>query len=93
MISVPEKIKHSSTISATKTVTHSKVKKGRKNLVLKFTNGIKFSYIDGKTGATLNGKDIYVKGKYLVYSKLGVVKISFNPKNGETWWVFDADKN
>lgn len=88
-----EKTNHSNSIAATKTVTDSKIKKGRKNLVLKFTNGIEFSYIDGKTSATLNGKEIYIEGNYLVYCKLGVAKISFNPKNGETWWVFDADKN
>lgn len=87
-----QKIEHSKVIAATKTITDSKVKKGRKNLILKFTNGIEFTYTDGKIGATLNGKDIYVEGKYLVYSKLGVAKISFNPKNGETWWVFEEKK-
>ncbi|KOY50798.1 hypothetical protein [Polaribacter dokdonensis] len=82
----------STNITAKKTVTNSKNKKGRKNLVLKFTNGITFKYTDGKIEATLNDKDIYVEGKYVLYCKLGVAKISFNPKNGETWWVFDKDK-
>ena len=83
----------STNIAAKKTVTNSKNKKGRKNLVLKFTNGLSFKYTDGKIEATLNDKSIYVEGKYVLYCKLGVVKISFNPKNGETWWVFDADEN
>ena len=84
---------NSTNIAAKKTVTNSKNRKGRKNLVLKFTNGITFKYTDGKIEATLNNKDIHVEGKYVLHCKLGVAKISFNPKNGETWWVFDADKN
>jgi len=88
-----KKIIYSETVAAKKIITDSKKNNHRKNLVLKFTNGIEFSYIDGVVTATLDGKELYIENSYLIYSKLGVAKISFNPKNGETWWVFDADKD
>lgn len=55
----------------------------------KLSNGIEFSYVDGKYNATLNNKYLDIKGKYVIDSKLGILKISFNPNNGETWWVFE----
>ena len=79
-------------ISATKIITDSKIEKDSNNLNLKFTNGIEFSYIDGNVSATLNGKELYIDGNYSVYSKLGVLKISFRPKTGETWWYFKTEK-
>ncbi|WP_435415800.1 hypothetical protein [Polaribacter aestuariivivens] len=88
-----KKKNHSNAIAAEKIITTSKTNPNRKNLTLKFTNGIEFSYTDGKVRANLDGKDLYVENKYVIYSKLGIAKISFNPKNGETWWVFEANKN
>lgn len=67
----------------------SSVKKGETNVVLEFSNGVIFKYKDGKITATLNNKEVEVKGHYLIYSDSGVVKISYNPKNKELWWTYE----
>lgn len=62
---------------------------GLKNVKLTFSNGVVFTYTDGKYKATLEGENLEIKGKYLVYSKLGVHKFSFNPSSGIVYWVFE----
>ncbi|MFD1064194.1 hypothetical protein ACFQ1Q_13135 [Winogradskyella litorisediminis] len=62
------------------------------NATFKFNNGVEANYLDGKMTATQNGKDLNIKGKYLIYSEDGLIKLSFRPKTGETWWVFEPIK-
>lgn len=76
-------------VTAHKTLTDSKKNKGYKNLIFELSNGITFTYTDGKYNAKLNDKYLNVKGKYLIESKIGILKLSFNPKNGTVWWVFE----
>lgn len=77
-------------LTGLKKITDSKSLESKKNLYFKLSNGIEFSYVDGKYNATLNNKYLDIKGKYVINSKLGTLKISFNPNNGETWWVFES---
>lgn len=70
----------------------STTKKGETNVTLEFSNGVVFKYTDGKVTATLNDQEIEVKGKYLIYSEDGVVKISYNPKNKQIWWTYEPIK-
>ena len=76
-------------VTVTKSLTDSTVNPKEKNVRLEFSNGIIFTYSDGIAKATLNGNSLEIEHKYLVYSELGVAKISYNPKNGVTWWVFE----
>jgi hypothetical protein len=71
-----------------KIVLASEKRPGQYNLKLYFKNGLEFHYEDGEVTASLNGEGLIVEGKYLVHTKMGTAKISFNPKTGETWWVF-----
>lgn len=81
-------------VTGEKIITNSKTMKGFKNIVFKLSNGITFQYTDGKYNAFLveEGHYLHIEGKYLIKSKLGTLKLSFNPKNAETWWVFEAEK-
>lgn len=76
-------------ITGTKKVTKSLTKANKYNLEFTLSNGITFTYVDGKYNAKLNNKYLNIYGKYVIKSKLGTLKISFNPRNGETWWVFE----
>lgn len=78
-------------INAYKKVFNSEKIKGKKNLEFELTNGVKFEYIDGKYNASLKGKYLDIKGKYLIKSKLGLLRLSFNPTSGEVWWIFEKD--
>tara|TARA_R110000737_G_scaffold352368_1_gene398131 strand:+ start:185 stop:406 length:222 start_codon:yes stop_codon:yes gene_type:complete len=73
-------------------VFDSKTRKGEKNARLEFSNGIIFNYDDGKFNATLDGDYLDINGKYLIQSYLGVIKLSYSPKSGEIWWVFEPKK-
>jgi len=79
-------------VTGTKKVTKSLVKKNKYNLEFELSNGITFTYKDGKYTSSLNDKKLDIDGKYVIESKIGTLKISFNPRNGETWWVFE-EKN
>ncbi|GAA4817279.1 hypothetical protein [Litoribaculum gwangyangense] len=70
----------------------STVKKGETNTVLEFSNGVVFKYTDGNVSAIWNDEEVEVKGKYLIYSDAGVVKISYNPKNKEMWWTYEPNE-
>jgi len=76
------------------TISDSESIKNSKNLHFKLSNGMTFKYTDGKYNAYLNTEENYlnIEGKYYIESKLGVLKISFNPNNGEIWWVFEPKK-
>lgn len=76
-------------VTVEKTLYPSKNNYGLQNLKLEFSNGVTFSYTDGNYSATLAGKELEIKGKYLIYSTLGVHKVSFNPQNGKVYWVFE----
>lgn len=62
----------------------------QKNVSIIFTNGITFYYRDGEVQAWLNGKELNIEGAYVITSELGVLKLSFNPNNGEIWYVFES---
>ena len=65
---------------------------GERNVLLIFNNGLVFRYFDGNARAWWDGEEIEMHGKYLVRTPEGTAKISYNPKNGETWWVFDTSE-
>lgn len=76
-------------ITAHQKVTDSKIKIGYKNLEFELNNGIEFKYTDGMFYARLKNQYLDIKGKYIIESKLGILKLSFNPENGQVWWVFE----
>ena len=80
---------HSNGVTAEKTLTDSEKYEGLQNVKLELSNGIVFTYIDGTAKATLDGEDLRIDYKYIIYSKLGVAKVSFNPDNGVLYWVFE----
>lgn len=80
-------------VTATSEVTDSETLEGKKNLVFTLSNGITFTYTDGLYSATLDEQSLTIKHKYLVYSDLGVLKLSFNANNGKVWWVFEPDNH
>jgi len=65
----------------------------RYNVQLDFSNGVQSKYFDGTVTATQAGKDLTIDGKYLVQTKNGMLKISFDPKDGEMWYVFESIVN
>ncbi|WP_143473241.1 hypothetical protein [Flavilitoribacter nigricans] len=66
---------------------------GTYHLRLTFSNGLVFTYEDGTVGAQLEGEALPVKSKYIIRTKLGTAKVSFDPEDGEVWYVFDpADR-
>ncbi len=79
-------------VTAHKSITNSKQLTGQKNLIFELSNGIIFTYTDGKYLAKLDGKYLNVTNKYIVRSKIGILKLSFNPNNGEVWWIFDKNE-
>ena len=70
-------------------VTESKQNPGQYNLLIVFDNDMVFRYNNGEARAWQNSDEIAVTGKYLVKGKKFLLKISFDPKDAETWWVFD----
>lgn len=76
-------------ITVEKTLIPSEKFEGKQNVELTFSNGVVFTYYDGNYKATLNGKSLRIESKYLIYSELGVHKLSFNPSNGKVYWVFE----
>ncbi|MGB5944011.1 MAG: hypothetical protein WBG71_14100 [Leeuwenhoekiella sp.] len=72
-----------------RTITPSESKPGRYNLLVTFTNALTFKYEDGVARAWQNGDELEVKNKYLVQTPEGLLKLSFDPSDGETWWFFD----
>lgn len=76
-------------IKVQKEVTDSKKFEGKKNLRLELDNGILFVYEDGEYYAKLDNKYIDIQNKYVIKTKKGILRVSFNPNNGVTWWVFE----
>ncbi len=79
-------------VTLVKELIPSKNLKGKYNLNLKLSNGITFEYEDGKYAAKLNGEYVNIEGKYIVETKIGTLKFSFNPNNGVVWWYFENKK-
>jgi hypothetical protein len=79
-------------IVAHKKLTDSKKFLGKKNLVFTLNNGIKFVYEDGEYYAKLRKKQVDIQGKYVIKTKKGILRLSFNPNNGVVWWVFESSK-
>lgn len=55
---------------------------------IEFENDIFFNYIDGKVKITQNGKTLELLGNYVAKTSEGYLKISYNSKNKEYWYVF-----
>jgi len=64
------------------------VKNGQYDAIIEFENDIFFNYIDGKVEITQNGRPLKLLGKYVVKTSEGFLKISYNPKTKEYWYVF-----
>lgn len=58
---------------------------------LEFSNDVVFYYRDGKAEAWQNGKTLDIKGKYLIKTATGILKVSYNPTNKEFWYVFELN--
>ncbi|MBT8186743.1 MAG: hypothetical protein KJO73_03560 [Croceitalea sp.] len=65
---------------------------GERNVLIIFNNDLVFRYFDGVARAWYDGREIKVKGNYIIELPDSVAKISYNPKNGETWWFFENNK-
>ena len=79
----------SKTVHFKKTIEPSEIT-GKYNLTLEGSNGLIFTYTDGKVVAIQNGNELTIIGKYVIESEQGTLKVSFNPNNKETWWVFQS---
>ncbi len=80
-------------LSMSSEITKSTLKESDFNAKVVFSNGIIFHYEDGKFYAKQNKENLDIKGKYLIYFEGGVIKLSFNQKSGEIWWVFEPKTN
>ncbi len=59
------------------------------NLLAVFNNGLVFKYEDGNVRAWLDNEEVEVTNHYLVQTQEGLLKASFDPKDGEFWYVFE----
>ena len=85
--------KYTNGLSMKKTLEVSEANPNVFNATFKFSNGIVATYRDGEFKAKLDGKDLIVGYKYFIYMETGIIKLSFRPSDGETWWVFDPVKD
>jgi hypothetical protein len=65
---------------------------GYYNAIMKFSNGITFKYIDGRVSIDQNGKSLPYEKKYVVETNDGIFKLSYDPLDAETWFVFEPKK-
>ncbi len=72
-----------------RSIQKSLKREGRYNLELTFSNDLLFSYQDGDVKATQKGVDLIIVNHYLVQTEEGLFKISFNPANGQLWYVIE----
>lgn len=72
-----------------KLLVRSKLSPEEYNCVITLSNGIVFSYINGEAAATFYDEMLDIKGKYVFECELGITKLSYNPKNGQVWYVFE----
>ena len=75
-----------------KTLTPSAINEKQYNGVFEFNNGVTAKFLEGTMTATQNGNTLKIEGRYLIYTETGLIKLSFYPRNGETWWVFEPKK-
>ncbi|MGB5983284.1 MAG: hypothetical protein WBG46_14175 [Nonlabens sp.] len=62
------------------------------NAIIEFSNGVTFKFMDNKVTFTQNGKELEYTNKYVVTTQNGILKLSYDPYNTETWFVFDSKK-
>ncbi len=77
-----------SSVKAEKTITDSQTLASKKNLRLTLDNGLLFVYEDGNYYAKLDSEYIDIQNKYVIKTQKGILRVSFNPDNGVTWWFF-----
>ncbi len=59
------------------------------NLKAYFSNNLTFTYKDGCTTAIKNGVEKEIVGNYLIQTSDGLLKLSFDPADGEFWYVLE----
>ncbi|NBC57648.1 MAG: hypothetical protein GVY05_05105 [Bacteroidetes bacterium] len=69
------------------------VNKGQYDAIIAFEKDIFFNYIDGEVEITQNGRPLKLLGKYVAKTSEGFLKMSYNPKNKEYWYVFTDTYN
>lgn len=75
-------------IKGTKEYFKSK-NEGERNVLIIFNNDLVFRYFDGEARAWYDGDEVEITGNYIIDLPTSVAKISYNPKNGDSWWVFE----
>ena len=83
---------HSNGVTVEKKLTPSVWIPGTYNVRLTFSNGIVFTYVDGKSTAMYNGERVMIKGNYLIEIDKGTAKLSFDPSSGVVWWIFEKKR-
>ncbi len=66
---------------------------GYYNAIVKFSNGITFSYIDRKVTFDQNGEKLAFSKEYVVTTEEGILKLSYDPKTSEVWYVFEPNQD
>ena len=56
--------------------------------IIEFEEDIFFNFINGEVEITQNGNPLKLLGKYVAKTSEGFLKISYNPKTKEYWYVF-----
>ena len=64
---------------------------GTNDLSLLFSNGIIFYYKDGEASAWLNGETLEIEAEYIIKSRLGTIRMSYDPYTTVIWYVFEAN--
>ncbi|NHF58007.1 hypothetical protein FK220_001555 [Flavobacteriaceae bacterium TP-CH-4] len=67
--------------------------KGEQNILLVFDNDLVFRYFNGEVRAWYDGNEVPIQGMYLIDTPQGTMKISYEPIQGELWWVFEEKSN
>ncbi|MEL6809979.1 MAG: hypothetical protein AAFP76_01440 [Bacteroidota bacterium] len=75
-----------------KEITPSEKLTGRFNALLAFSNDMVFTYRDGEVKVYEDGVLLEVDGVYIAKGKNETLKLSYDPKKGKFWYVFEKNK-
>lgn len=59
---------------------------------IEFSDGTIFYYRKGKAKAWKDGNKLTIKGKYLIETTRGIIKLSYKPETKKIYWVFDKSE-